>query len=197
MDEEVSRVMLEEIGGVSSPWRGRVVSLNMSTKGRSPRSAQEQERDVSFEPDLEEEEGEEREEERREVLVLERVGEADELRREKIGLEERLRVVEEEKEREVRELREGFENEAKREREEWEREKKEFERKLAQLDIPRPRETNQLDLGLLEVTTSYRKVENSCEGIAASATRERDELIGMMESLKVIGKGLEVWRSMC
>lgn len=194
MDEEISRVMLEEIGGVSSPWRGRVVSLNMS-KGRSPRRVQEQERgDVSFEPDVEE--GvEEEEEERREVLVLERMGQ-EELRREKEELEEKLRVVEEEKEKDLREMREGLESRMRKEREVWERERKEFERNLAELVKPQ-RATSGLELGLMEAKIGYERVRSSCEGIERSAMRERDELVGMMESLKVIGKGLEVWRSMC
>jgi len=195
MDEEISRVMLEEIGGVSSPWRGRVVSLNMS-KRRSPRRVPEQERgDVSFEPDMAEEVEEEEEEERREVLVLERMGQ-EELRREKEELEEKLRVVEEEKEKDLREMREELENRMRKEREKWERERKEFERNLAELVKPQ-RATSEFELGLSEAKMGYERVQSSCEGIEKSAMRERDELVGMMESLKVVGKGLEIWRSMC
>ncbi|GAA5958909.1 hypothetical protein JCM3765_000772 [Sporobolomyces pararoseus] len=223
MDEEVSRIMLEEIqsssaGGIGggTPWRGRVVSLSMSGSGgaRKPRTEGDG-GDISFEMDHEgaqndfdpeekdEEGGGQREDARvemgREILVLQRVDEEqlEELRKEKEALAQELDILRrkkrEDEERAKREVEERFEAEMEQKRKEWEREKEDFERSLASFESTKG---TQLDLSLLRATTAYRASQTGYEHVVTAASREREELFGALEGLKIIARGLEAWEAL-
>ncbi|GAA5907429.1 uncharacterized protein JCM6883_001206 [Sporobolomyces salmoneus] len=213
MDEEVSRVMMEEInssgggGGTGTPWRGRVVSLSMSASGNGTtptRAAAGGGGDLSFEMDPREEtdgrEGVEGAEMSREILVLQRVDEEEleELRKEKEALSRQLEDVKKEQEEAVaqtqRETSERFESEMEEKRKEWELEKREFETAISILESTKG---SRLDLALLEATTAYKASQTGYEHVVNAAVRERDELFGALEGLKIIAKGLEAWESVC
>ncbi|GAA5979121.1 hypothetical protein JCM5350_007074 [Sporobolomyces pararoseus] len=223
MDEEVSRIMLEEIqsssaGGIGggTPWRGRVVSLSMSGNGsaRKPRRG-EGGGDISFEMDYEgtendahseREDGdgegeveEARMEMSREILVLQRVDEEqlEALRKEKEALAQEVEILKTEKRKEEegtkRQLEERFEMQMDEKKKEWEREKLELERSLAALKTTRG---TQLDLELLKATTAYKASQMGYEHVVSAASREREELSGALEGLKIIARGLEAWEAL-
>ncbi|GAA5874085.1 hypothetical protein JCM16303_002684 [Sporobolomyces ruberrimus] len=231
MDEEVSRIMFEEINGggigrgggggaMGTPWRGRVVSLSMSGRGRggggreSRKGLGEEEGDISFEfIDQRAKEGDEREPEgegegqegiSREILVLQRVGEQEleELRKEKEALLieldslKRLQVEAEKVDKdELEKKKKELEVTLEREREAWESEKKEFERILQAFQGSRG--GGNFEFRKLEVETAWKTCQASYEQVEADARREREEVLGAIEGLRVIQRGLRAWEEMC
>lgn len=214
MDEEVSRIMLEEInsspgtgggGGGETPWRGRVVSLSMSGNGPTPRRGRER-ADISFQRDVEHKDDDEEDEgivenfeASREVLVLQRVDEEqlEGLRKEKESLsrelEELKRVKEDDEQRVKRETEERYELEMEENRRKWEKERGEFEQTLKVLEATKG---TQLDLSLLRATTAYKASQTGYEYVVTAAAREREELFGALEGLKIIAKGLDAWEAL-
>jgi predicted nuclease with TOPRIM domain len=135
----------------------------------------------------------------REVLVLQRVDEEqlEELRKEKESLSRELEELKKAKEdgeqRVKREMEERHRLEMEENRRNWESERGEFEQTVKVLEATKG---TQLDLSLLKATTAYKASQTGYEYVVTAAAREREELFGALEGLKMIAKGLDAWEAL-
>ncbi|GAA6016841.1 hypothetical protein JCM11491_001824 [Sporobolomyces phaffii] len=219
MMDEINAVGSGLPGGEGgTPWRGRVVSLSMSGRSRrdasfeladpspSPRRVRtdargttehdDVKRTTGDEPADEDEEEEEEEEEQeneeeedsgssRQVLVLQRADEAaqvDALRKDKEALERDLAALRSELER-----RSAAETVSDDERAAWDRDKRELTRALEASEG-----TTRFKLARVEALAAYRASREGYEAVAGAAARDKDEVVGALDALRLIATGLAV-----
>ncbi|GAA5933548.1 uncharacterized protein JCM15063_001344 [Sporobolomyces koalae] len=201
-----------------TPWRARVVSLNLSTKGHDQGGLGPKKRlfesTTTIDPQdffetepidptsvtrLAEQESTQVEEEEegprtREVLVLEPVGQLEQL--DKLRHEHHLIELELER---LRLSHARLELDHETQMKQWQIEKLEYENRLepsssAAAAGARSKSEEEVRIGTIEGKAKYEQCRASYEQVVSNAVRERDELVGTLEALRLIGQGLNMWQ---